>query len=818
MPTEAQTLLKAFSAEIEGAKNPWNIKVSDYDAGKAILSADPQTQIAVIREALLPTKPAKNWYISHGIGTMMSQLCRRKLPYTLEDLQAILKALIGVGNHHVYPFQALLRSMSYPLADLTILATCRPLLEKLRKTMVDWYQNVEIRKIIRLVDEILEGQSGQTVRINRDHWGVLALTSLEEMEPETRECWQNLARHCASASGSTPSAKWLTQARALVAEVGQESFERQAREWISFFARKHGVRPDEQNAELLRGLIWSCMESKSAPLAAVLGDAAIEGYRKLPGLGPRAPKLGGACVYALKHMPGLQGAAQIERVRLNVKQASFLKGIEEALKEAARKAGMSREDLEELTVPTFDLNDGKRSLPVGETRVELEVVGMDVRTQWYDAAGKARKAASAEVKREHKQELKDLKRLSTDLERMLVAHRERIERLPLTERTWSLAHWRERYLEHPLVSLIARRLIWRFKDGERVIDGIWLDGRLVDVHDQPLSNFSDTTIVSSWHPVFCSPDEVRSWRDWLDRHQITQPFKQAHREVYLLTDAERNTHVYSNRFAAHILRQHQFHALAQGRGWRNQLRLMVDDSYNPATLELPHWNLRAEFWIEGAGDNYGADTNETGTYLYLATDQVRFYRYGSTENYAHAGGGGYGNYMETVDPLPLEDIPPLVLSEVLRDVDLFVGVASVGNDPTWQDGGPQGAFRDYWHSYSFGELSATAQTRKQLLERLLPRLAISERCELDGRFLKVRGELRIYKIHLGSGNILMEPNDQYLCIVPSRGSGTPTGERVFLPFEGDTVFSIILSKAFLLANDRKITDPTITRQIGVAVV
>jgi hypothetical protein len=37
---------------------------------------------------------------------------------------------------------------------------------------------------------------------------------------------------------------------------------------------------------------------------------------------------------------------------------------------------------------------------------------------------------------------------------------------------------------------------------------------------------------------------------------------------------------------------------------------------------------------------------------------------------------------------------------------------------------------------------------------------------------------------------------------------------LFLPFEGDHTLSIILSKAFLLAEDKKITDPTITSQIG----
>jgi hypothetical protein len=35
----------------------------------------------------------------------------------------------------------------------------------------------------------------------------------------------------------------------------------------------------------------------------------------------------------------------------------------------------------------------------------------------------------------------------------------------------------------------------------------------------------------------------------------------------------------------------------------------------------------------------------------------------------------------------------------------------------------------------------------------------------------------------------------------------------FLPFEGDGTLSVILSEAFLLAQDTKITDPSIVRQI-----
>jgi hypothetical protein len=232
---------------------------------------------------------------------------------------------------------------------------------------------------------------------------------------------------------------------------------------------------------------------------------------------------------------------------------------------------------------------------------------------------------------------------------------------------------------------------------------------------------------------------------------------------------------------------------------------------------LPQWGLRAEFWVEGIGDQYGTDTNETGTFLYLTTDQVRFYRVDTAENRAHAGGGGYlarrRNGIGNVEPLPLEEIPPLVFSEIMRDVDMFVGVASVGNDPTWLDGGGEARYQDYWHSYSFGELTESSKTRKQVLETLVPRLKIAGRCKLTNKFLVVRGDIRTYKIHLGSGNILMEPNDQYLCIVPSRRSGEAGKDKLFVPFEGDQMLAIILSKAFLLAEDMKITDTSITRQL-----
>ena len=660
---------------------------------------------------------------------------------------------------------------------------------------------------------------------------------LTELPPDRRDAWIALLKHLLTANTARPSAKWLKGTSKVVAAIGEKAFTEALLKWFPLVSKGRTLRRtpafshdsrtaadvmNEENAVALRGLLWLAptLKRKDELLREVAAVAA-SAYRKVPGVGPRAVKVGNAAVYALSEIATAQAVGHLAMLKVRVRFGSAQKEIEKAFNTSAEALGLPRDEIEEMGVPSYGMEEvGLRREEFADGfAAELRVDGRDVDLVWLRPDGKPQKSIPAGVKANQNDELKELQGAAKDIAAMLPAQAERIDQAFLQQKRWNLAGWRERYLDHPLVGAIARRLIWTFRHAAGLQAGIWHEHRIVGMDDKPVEMPADAE-VELWHPIGRPMDEVIAWRTWLERNQVRQPFKQAHREVYLLTDAERRTGTYSNRFAAHILRQHQFNALCAARGWRNKLRLMVDDSYPPATRELPNWGLRAEFWIEAIGDAYGQDTNDSGAYLRIATDQVRFYRPAAASNLAHAGGGGYVNLAanpgnDNVNaPLPLDQVPPLVLSEILRDVDLFVGVASVGNDPTWQDGGPEGRYRTYWQNFSFGELSETANTRRAVLERLLPRLTkIRDRCTLSDRFLVVLGELRTYKIHLGSGNILMEPNNQYLCIVPSRSSSNGVAADVFLPFEGDATLSVILSKAFLLAADRKITDATITRQI-----
>jgi len=660
-----------------------------------------------------------------------------------------------------------------------------------------------------------------------DAWTNVAVADIESSAPDVRQKWFEIVTHAQTASASKPSTRWLKQAADLIRNLGAEEFERRLTEWfprVNDPVEETGPNPRPPlcliaaNCDVLKGLVWMVLPSDSDALQSLLGPLAISTFRKLPAIGARSTKVGNACIYVLGQLPSVTAIARLSYLKSRIKMASVQKEIEKALQTTAARLGISREELEEIAVPAYGLTSvGRLEEPLGEFTAEL-TVGDSGRTTlvWRKADGRIQKSIPASIKNDFANELKDLKAAAKDIEKMFTAQRERLDGLFLQQRRWPADVWRERYLDHPLVGMLARRLVWVFKNTGLETSGVWREDGIVDVDDQPIDWIdAEGTTVELWHPIGRPMDDVLTWRHWLEQHEVRQPFKQAHREVYLLTDAERRTRTYSNRYAAHILRQHQFNALCAARGWVSKLRLMVDADYSAPTKRLETWSLRAEFWVDTVGDAYGVDTTDAGAYLYLSTDQVRFYRLEADRHVAHATGGRFiteGLAHPVNEPLPLEVIPPIVFSELMRDVDLFVGVASVGNDPTWADGGPGGRYREYWQNFSFGDLTPTAQTRKQVLERLVPRLKIGPRCSFSEKFLVVRGDLRTYKIHLGSGNILMEPNDQYLCIVPD-SSTAGKEEGVFLPFEGDRTLSIILSKAMLLADDQQVTDQTIVRQI-----
>ena len=802
-------------------------KLNDFKEVEPFLALENPQKVILVKMLLKKLQPfqakmswnSKDFHTLSTLKGLLSQILRVNLSYPEDELVELLQTAKKITRSFTSPISTILRQVDYFISKNGLTKNLENALRDLKTSIRGNY--ADDKKLIAKIEKQL-GEVEVLAIEKGDVWSDELEKTLRQMERNEYDLWLALINHAFTANGSAATKNWLNKSKKLFDEIGLENFRAVVLSVFPLFKKANqaeinfGLVPynpllwyqkplSDKNCILMKGLIWTCISFPDSELIRAIGDVGEGAFKKLKDYGARSQKVGNACLYTLGELATPEAVSQLENLRRKVKYSTAQSLIEKSLEKAALKAGISGEELEEISVSDYGLDEnGALRQKFGNYSAEIRIEnGKEAKLFWFNARGKTQKSTPAEVKNEHADELKDLQKTVKEITKTLQTQHEKFEKLYLQERSWDFEKWKERYLNHPLRQNLTRRLIWEFSAESEIAAGISLDGKIVDQENRELNWLSDSTTVKLWHPLNAEVGEVLVWRLFLEENQIVQPFKQAHREIYVLTDAERQTETYSNRFAAHILKQHQFNSLCQQRSWRYSLQGGFD-SHNLPTFKLPKCNLEVEFWVEPNLEE--ENLSWSGICLFVTTDQVRFYQ--SSE-----GKKSRWDFSESRKLLKLEEIPPLVFSEIMRDVDLFVGVTSLGNNANWQDDGENGKFGNYWHDFSFGDLSATAKTRKEILERLIPRLKIAEKCSFEDRFLIVKGDLRTYKIHLGSGNILMSPNDQYLCIVPSRGAETFGQGNVYLPFEGDRTLSIILSKAFMLAEDTKIKDSTITRQI-----
>ena len=676
------------------------------------------------------------------------------------------------------------------------------------------YYGTDMRKVAKRIEGILfaaEQQAGKPPRpqpykkLGGDNFGDPLKAQLCALRDDDADRWHLLMGHAGGATASKPSKQFLTVSTQLREELGKEWLRRHLHDWLahavstspSETARRYQVRAQihefvetvlftKSNTTLLKGLVWTAFGFKDARTVHLIADLCEKTW-------DNQVAIANACLWYLGETSGIEAMTRLSRLSSAIKSKSVRKKIAELIAVKAAAVGITPLQLEERSISDYGLENGEKIVVFGDFALQIRAEGAGrVQQTWFKHDGSTLKSKPKAITEGAalKKRYDHTKAEIVALRKALTAQRDRIDTLFIENLRWPLHDIETHYIGHPLVGVLAKRLIWVLDDEGSRVAALWRQGRWEDIAGQQLAP-SLTSLVSLWHPVDVDVDETIAWRARLAALDIVQPMKQAHREVYVLTDAERSTRSYSNRMAAHMLKQHQMARLMASRGWDYRLIGCYDDGIDDqwARRKFTTSDITAEYLIRSNWDedNY----NDAGIYHYVGTDQLRFTRPDTTQE-------------------PLERIPQRILSEVMRDADLFVGVASVGNDPSWIDQGPTPQARQYWQGYSFGDLDGFAQTRRDILAALIPRLKLRDVAHIDGRFLIVDGKLNTYKIHLGSSNILMAPGDRYLCIVP--GMMSKAGD-VALPFEGDARLSVILSKALMLADDDKIVASDIVSQL-----
>ncbi|MDP8923543.1 MAG: DUF4132 domain-containing protein [Chloroflexota bacterium] len=282
------------------------------------------------------------------------------------------------------------------------------------------------------------------------------------------------------------------------------------------------------------------------------------------------------------------------------------------------------------------------------------------------------------------------------------------------------------------------------------------------------------------HPVdLHAHDLLAPWQREVIRRRIVQPFKQAFRELYLLTPVEMETRVFSHRYGEQVVESARSARLLQSQGWE-----CIGEDH--PCKELREAGIAACL-------TFAESYHYMGEVEALTVDEVCF---------LPASGPRW--WSDRHDPrLPLDAVPARDFSEVMRDVDLVVSVAQYAGEHGGADGG--GAV-----STLPPPSAEVIAVRAALVRDLAADLGYGN-VSVDGHYARVRGKLADYRVHLASATIHVEPG-AYLCVVPARWG--QRHDKLFLPFEAeDLKTGEVISKVLLLAEDDKIRDSSILGQI-----
>ncbi len=307
-------------------------------------------------------------------------------------------------------------------------------------------------------------------------------------------------------------------------------------------------------------------------------------------------------------------------------------------------------------------------------------------------------------------------------------------------------------MDHPVVAPLLKKLV--LVSNEAI--GFWKDQQLIGSDGTSLA-VGEYVRLAHCVDLF----EAKQWSAF-QRHcfenKLVQPFKQIFRELYVPTQDELKEQSVSRRYAGHQVQPNKTVALLKGQGWT------VD--YDEG-LQKVHHEKNTIARMFAMADWFSPSDIEAPT---LETIEFSDRKTGKRK--------------------PFDQVDKRIFSETMRDIDLVVSVAHVGEvDP---------------------EASQSSIELRSVIVGETCSLFQLDNVTLLQSHAKIKGELGEYSVHLGSG-VCHKVAGSSLSILPVHSQHRG---RMFLPFiDDDPKTAEIVSKVLLLAKDGNIKDPTILSQL-----
>ena len=435
------------------------------------------------------------------------------------------------------------------------------------------------------------------------------------------------------------------------------------------------------------------------------------------------------------------------------RRASEAKAINISLENLSRNMGYS--DVTRLiwNMETALINEMKEYFEpkkLDDVDVYIKIDDLGQSEIIYEKAGKELKSLPTKLKKD--KYIEAIKEVHKNLKEQYRRSRKMLEEA-MEDGTEFYGYEIENLMTNPVIAPILKSLV--FKMDKNL--GYYEDKKLKPVNKKAVTVKDDSLLkIAHCFDLFESGDWASYQKDIFDR-ELKQPFKQVFRELYVKTADEKGRDK-SLRYAGHQVQPAKTVALLKTRRW------IIDGQEG---LEKVYYKKNIIAKIFALADWFSPADIEAPT-----LEEVQFFD------------------RKTFKPILIDDVPDLIFTEVMRDLDLVVSVAHIG------DVDPEAS-----HS--------TIEMRKAIIEFNCKLFKLKNVTFTENHAL-IKGERAEYSIHLGSGLVHQKAGSAINVLpVHSQHRG-----RVFLPFiDDDPKTAEIMAKVLLFAQDDKIKDVFILEQI-----
>ncbi len=581
-------------------------------------------------------------------------------------------------------------------------------------------------------------------------------------------------------AGKKPTPKWLETINSRIDQIGKDKYFKELQVLLAASLKEDFWYFDTFRTGL-KGLIWTCTQPDATDESLNIVRGIIENaYTKVAGIGPRSSATGNLALETLVATGKEEAFGLLNIMRNKTKYNRFAAVLEKYIDKFKEVSAVPEQLLADKAIPKFGFIAGVKYLSIGDTQLKLHFEGEKLIKIWITPDGKSSKSAPGELSEKYPKLLKEATEEVKQINTVFSDLGKRLRTYWLYDRTWSGKDWLAYLYEHPLVNPHLQDQIWSNKT--RGTDFIIRNNQMITINETSCSIDPDDEICF-WHPVVNSESNINEWQNYLWEHKIVQRERQAFREHYPFSATELAAGQ-TERFAHHFLEVKKLMAIANSAGW---IFTYVHEGQNWPRVYLKPLDITAHLQCDYTRSDFAIPT------------KALFFTAGNSTK--------INDHRVKPEHIEIARIPLTTLSEICRDIDLFIATTSVSNSPELASNRQE--LNHYRMDYEKGLFSenASAAIRKKIIRRLIPVLNLNS-TGFDGNYLLIQGSLNSYRINLGSGFAQVKDTQKHINIIPEV-STIKKNKKVSLPIEDDDTLYMILAKALFLQNDASIRDEKI---------